>query len=137
MMSRRDSDTGLTTIPFAPIGKRKRGSCLGEQERRERKRAIDREAQRSLREKTKSHISELERTIQILTDQDKDRATADLLAEIDNLRAKNEQLQDTINSIKSLLGSDIAPRTNTTTEHSTATGGGAVASPTSSSNGMR
>lgn len=83
---------------------------MGEQERRERKRAIDREAQRSLREKTKTHIAELERTIQILRDQDRNGATASLLSEIDVLRAENERLRDVIDSVKSVVGSDLFSR---------------------------
>jgi hypothetical protein len=112
MVNRRSSDAAPPATPIAPVVKRKRrASCLGEQERRERKRAIDREAQRSLREKTKTHIAELERTIEILRDQDRNGATASLLSEIDSLRAENERLRDVIDSVKSVVGSDIFPRT--------------------------
>lgn len=136
MMNRRPSDAAELAIPVAPVVKRKRrASCLGEQERRERKRAIDREAQRSLREKTKTHIAELEWTIQILRDQDRNGATANLLSEIDSLRAENERLRDIIDSVRNVLGNDVAPRT-TATEYPPASGGGAIASPASSSNGM-
>lgn len=137
MVNRRPSDVAELAAPVAPVVKRKRrASCLGEQERRERKRAIDREAQRSLREKTKTHIAELERTIQILRDQDRNGATSNLLSEIDSLRAENERLRDIIDSVKSVLGNDIAPRTSTAAEHAPTSEGGAVASPASSSNGM-
>lgn len=137
MVNRRPSDAAELASPVAPVVKRKRrASCLGEQERRERKRAIDREAQRSLREKTKTHIAELERTIQILRDQDRNGATANLLSEIDSLRAENERLRDIIDSVKSVLGNEVAPRTSTATEQPPANGGGAIASPASSSNGM-
>jgi len=112
MVNRRASDAAPPATAIAPVVKRKRrASCLGEQERRERKRAIDREAQRSLREKTKTHIAELERTIQILRDQDRNGATASLLSEIDGLRAENERLRDVIDSVKSVVGSEIFPRT--------------------------
>jgi len=109
MVNRRASDAAPPPqTPIAPVAKRKRrASCLGEQERRERKRAIDREAQRSLREKTKTHIAELERTIQILRDQDRNGATASLLSEIDGLRAENERLKDVIDSVKSVVGLDF------------------------------
>lgn len=111
MVTRRASDAAPPPTTIAPVVKRKRrASCLGEQERRERKRAIDREAQRSLREKTKTHIAELERTIQILRDQDRNGATASLLSEIDALRAENERLRDVIDSVKSVVGSEIFPR---------------------------
>ncbi|KAH6619960.1 hypothetical protein C7974DRAFT_316333 [Boeremia exigua] len=123
MVTRRTSEVPDLTAP-APLAKRKRrASCLGEQERRERKRAIDREAQRSLREKTKTHIAELERTIQILRDQDRNGATANLLSEIDGLRAENERLRDIIDSVKSALGSDGAPRAMAATEAPGASGG--------------
>ena len=136
MVNRRPSDAADLAPPVAPVVKRKRrASCLGEQERRERKRAIDREAQRSLREKTKTHIAELERTIQILRDQDRNGRTANLLSEIDGLRAENERLRDIIENVKSVLGSDITPRTNAP-EPLTTNGVGAIASPASSSNGM-
>ncbi|KAJ8106695.1 hypothetical protein OPT61_g9369 [Boeremia exigua] len=137
MVTQRSSDAAESATPIAPVAKRKRrASCLGEQERRERKRAIDREAQRSLREKTKTHIAELERTIQILRDQDRNGATANLLSEIDSLRAENERLRDIIDSVKSVLGNDVAPRSNAAPEPSTSNGG-AIASPASSSNGHR
>src|SRR5690349_5335212 len=103
MVNRRASDAAPPQNSATPVVKRKRrASCLGEQERRERKRAIDREAQRSLREKTKTHIAELERTIQILRDQDQNGATASLLSEIDVLRTENERLRDVIDSVKSV-----------------------------------
>jgi hypothetical protein len=125
------------TNDTAPVVKRKRrASCLGEQERRERKRAIDREAQRSLREKTKTHIAELERTIEILRDQDRNGTAASLLSEIESLRAENERLRNVIDSVKSVIGGDFASRNNASSEHSGADGGGAVISPAATSVGM-
>ncbi|KAF2643188.1 hypothetical protein P280DRAFT_394905 [Massarina eburnea CBS 473.64] len=109
-MVTRSSEAAQPDIPAPVVKRKRRASCLGEQERRERKRAIDREAQRSLREKTKTHIAELERTIQILRDQDRNGATANLLHEIEGLRAENERLRDVIDSVKSLVGGDIFPR---------------------------
>ncbi|KAG9187897.1 hypothetical protein G6011_05768 [Alternaria panax] len=116
MINRRASDAAPPPqAPIAPVSKRKRrASCLGEQERRERKRAIDREAQRSLREKTKTHIAELERTIQILRDQDRNGTTASLLAEIDGLRVENERLKDVIDSVKSVVGLNFGVSSKTT-----------------------
>ncbi|KAF1913489.1 hypothetical protein BDU57DRAFT_589156 [Ampelomyces quisqualis] len=113
MVNRPASDAAPPQSSVAPVVKRKRrASCLGEQERRDRKRAIDREAQRSLREKTKTHIAELERTIQILRDQDRTGATSSLLSEIAVLRAENERLRDVIDSVKSVIGCDPFPRGN-------------------------
>ncbi|KNG45834.1 hypothetical protein TW65_07412 [Stemphylium lycopersici] len=118
MVNRRTSDAAPpppppppSQTPIAPVVKRKRrASCLGEQERRERKRAIDREAQRSLREKTKTHIAELERTIDILRTQDGNGVTASLLSEIEGLRAENERLRDVIDSVKSVVSNDFQAR---------------------------
>ncbi|EOA85678.1 uncharacterized protein SETTUDRAFT_177747 [Exserohilum turcica Et28A] len=111
MVSHRPADSATPQPPIAPVVKRKRRtSCLGEEERRERKRAIDREAQRSLREKTRTHIAELERTIEILRNQDRNGATANLLAEIDVLRAENERLRNVVESVKAIVGFDMALR---------------------------
>jgi hypothetical protein len=135
MVNRRASDAAPPQSSIAPVVKRKRrASCLGEQERRERKRAIDREAQRSLREKTKTHIAELERTIQILRDQDRNGATASLLSEIDVLRAENERLRDVIDSVKSVIGCDLFPRSGTGI--GAGNEGGQEQSPAASSVGM-
>ncbi|KAF2034502.1 hypothetical protein EK21DRAFT_97583 [Setomelanomma holmii] len=136
MVDRRASDAAPPQTPIAPVVKRKRrASCLGEQDRRERKRAIDREAQRSLREKTKTHIAELERTIQILRDQDRNGATASLLSEIDVLRAENERLRDVIDSVKNVIGCDLVPR-NTNTNLGIGNDGGSGDSPAASSVGQ-
>lgn len=109
--SHNDADTTAPLQSVAPVVKRKRrASCLGEQERKERKRAIDREAQRSLREKTKTHIAELERTIEILRDQDRNGATASLLTEIEGLRAENERLRDVIDAVRSVIGGEVFGR---------------------------
>jgi hypothetical protein len=136
MVTRRASDAAQPQTPVAPVVKRKRrASCLGEQERRERKRAIDREAQRSLREKTKTHIAELEKTIQILRDQDRNGATSSLLTEIDVLRNENERLRNVIDSVKSVVGCDFLPR-NTTANTAPASQGGLEHSPAVSSVGM-
>lgn len=114
MVNRRSNSDASITAPLqsvAPVVKRKRrASCLGEQERRERKRAIDREAQRSLREKTKAHIAELERTIDVLRNQDRNGATASLLSEIEGLRAENERLRDVIDGVRSVIGGEVFGR---------------------------
>ncbi|KAI8937663.1 hypothetical protein NX059_005365 [Plenodomus lindquistii] len=124
MVNRATSDAAPHQTPAAPVMKRKRrASCLGEQERRERKRAIDREAQRSLREKTKTHIAELERTIQILRDQDRNGATATLLTEIEELRTENDRLRDVIESVRSVVGGDFLSRNKTPTNPENRGGG--------------
>ena len=111
MVNTRATDATPAQPPAPALKRKRRASCLGEQERRERKRAIDREAQRSLREKTKTHIAELERTIQILRDQDRNGATASLLSEIDALRAENSRLRDVIDGVKSVVGADVLSAT--------------------------
>jgi hypothetical protein len=136
MVNRRANEIDPPQTPTAPVVKRKRrASCLGEQERRERKRAIDREAQRSLREKTKSHIAELERTIEVLRDQDQNGATSSLLSEIDVLRAENERLRDVIENVRSVIGCEAlnnsAPANTAAALHD-----GQVQSPVASSIGM-
>ncbi|KAF1947208.1 hypothetical protein EJ02DRAFT_417803 [Clathrospora elynae] len=136
MVNHRDSDAVPAQTPISPVLKRKRrASCLGEQERRDRKRTIDREAQRSLREKTKTHIAELERTIQLLRDQDQNGGTASLLSEIDVLRAENERLRNVIDSVKSVVGSDLLPRS--TAPKNTANCGDEGNSPAAISVGQR
>jgi len=133
MVNRRASDAAPPQTPIAPVVKRKRrASCLGEQERRERKRAIDREAQRSLREKTKTHIAELERTIQILRDQDRNGATSSLLSEIDALRAENERLREVIDSVRSVIGCELVSRDTVPTNPVVGNVGGQEHSPASS-----
>ncbi|KAF2820135.1 hypothetical protein CC86DRAFT_305466 [Ophiobolus disseminans] len=137
MVNRRASEAAPPQTPVAPVVKRKRrASCLGEQERRERKRAIDREAQRSLREKTKTHIAELERTIQILRDQDRNGATSNLLSEINDLRAENERLREVIDSVKSVVGCDLFPRNAVPTNVVATPQGGQEHSPAASSVGQ-
>ena len=90
--------------------RKRRASCSDEQERRERKRAIDREAERPSREKTKTHIAELEKSIQILRDQDRNDAAASPLGEIEQIRQGNESLRDMIDSVKSVVGNGIVSR---------------------------
>lgn len=140
--SDNDNDHATSLQCVAPVVKRKRrASCLGEQERKERKRAIDREAQRSLREKTKTHIAELERTIEILRNQDRNGATASLLTEIGGLRAENERLRDVIDAVRNVIGGDVLGRmAPTCTNSASATGArqeeDAMASPPLESTGI-
>jgi len=105
-------DAAATGPPPAPpaIKRPRRAFGLGEQERRERKRALDREAQRSLREKTKTYIAELERTIGILRDQSQHPATRGLLSEIDILREENDRLRNVIASVRGAVGDDVFGR---------------------------
>lgn len=108
MVNHKPSDAASSQISIAP--KRKRQvACLDEHERRERKRAMDREAQRSLREKTKTRIADLERTVEMLQ-KDGNSATASLLSEIDALRAENERLKQIIDNVRSVVGAGSISR---------------------------
>lgn len=90
----------LHPATFPVLEKKRKASYLGEQERRERKRAVDREAQRTLREKTRLHIANLERTIETLRNQDINGTTAALLDQIDGLRKENERLRGVIENVR-------------------------------------
>ncbi|KAL3418084.1 bZIP transcription factor [Phlyctema vagabunda] len=72
---------------------------------RERKRALDRKAQRVSREKTRSHIGNLEKTVRILKENGSN-ATNSLLDEIDRLHTEIDRLNRIINGIKAVLGVD-------------------------------
>ena len=74
---------------------------------RERKRALDRKAQRASREKTRSHIAHLEKMVQILSDKNGSAATSELMEEMSRLHAEIDRLRKIIDSIKSVLGADV------------------------------
>lgn len=74
---------------------------------RERKRALDRKAQRASREKTRSHIAHLEKMVQILSDKNGSAATSELMEEMTRLHAEIDRLRKIIDSIKSVLGADV------------------------------
>ncbi len=77
-------------------------------QQRERKRALDRKAQRASREKTKSHIAHLERMVQILSQRSGNEATTELLEEISTLHDEVDRLKKTIDSIRGILGVDMS-----------------------------
>jgi len=74
---------------------------------RERKRALDRKAQRASREKTRSHIAHLEKMVQILSNKNGSPATSELMEEMSRLHAEIDRLRKIIDSIKSVLGADV------------------------------
>ncbi|KAF8850538.1 hypothetical protein BDZ45DRAFT_192580 [Acephala macrosclerotiorum] len=76
-------------------------------QQRERKRALDRKAQRASREKTRSHIAHLERMVQILSERNGSAATNELLEEIETLHGEIDRLKKIIDGIKCLLGVDM------------------------------
>lgn len=72
----------------------------------ERKRALDRKAQRASREKTRSHLAHLERMVQILSEKN-GNAVTELLEEILTLHAEIDRLKKIIDGIKCLLEVDL------------------------------
>jgi chromosome segregation ATPase len=62
-----------------------------------RKRANDREAQRSIRQRTKNHIEELERRIQDLSGEHDDK-------NIEELQRRNAELEQELRQLKEVLG---------------------------------
>lgn len=70
---------------------------------RERKRALDRKAQRVSREKTKSYIAHLENMLQILGGNEA-TPTTKLIEENTELHAEIDRLRKVIDSIKAILG---------------------------------
>ena len=74
------------------------------EERLARKRELDRQAQRSARIKTKTHIAHLESRIETLT---KVQGTGDvksLIDQIEDQRKENEALKSTLKTIGKLIG---------------------------------
>jgi len=74
---------------------------------RERKRALDRKAQRASREKTRSHIAHLENMVQILSNTNGSAATSKLMEEMTLLQAEIDRLRKIIDSIRSALGTGV------------------------------
>lgn len=72
-------------------------------ERLARKRALDREAQRSSRCKTKNHIALLESRIEALTRLHDNGNTKELIDQIERQRVENEALQAKLRSIAKLV----------------------------------
>jgi hypothetical protein len=82
------------------------------EKQKQRKRALDRKAQRASREKTKSHIAHLEHIVEILGAKNGDSSTiAELMEENTRLRAEIERLKKIIDNIKSLLGVEVLEAT--------------------------
>ena len=80
---------------------------IDDDKQRERKRALDRKAQRASREKTRSHIAHLEKTVRILSEKNGGSAAGELLEEMDRLHAEIGRLRKIIDGVKSVLGADV------------------------------
>jgi hypothetical protein len=104
------SDRQLRPTTTSGISKRPRKASQqkdNDAQQRERKRALDRKAQRASREKTRSHIAHLEKMVQILSDKNGNTATSELLEEMGRLQAEIERLKKIIDAIKSVLGAEM------------------------------
>ncbi len=93
-----------------PISKRiRKSSAVKDNDiQRERKRALDRKAQRASREKTRSHIAHLERMVQILSQRNGNAATNELLEEISTLHEEVDRLKKIIDGIRGIVGVDMS-----------------------------
>jgi hypothetical protein len=94
--------------------RRQRGSRSTQKlsdERLARKRALDREAQRSSRCKTKNHIALLESRIEALTRVQANGNTKELMDQIEAQRKENEALRAMLKTVAKLVNSgDEVPR---------------------------
>jgi hypothetical protein len=99
----------LRTSADTPAGRPRKPSLrpTNDDKQRERKRALDRKAQRASREKTRSHIAHLEKMVRILSDKNGNSATRELLEEMGRLHAEIDRLRKIIDSVKSVLGTDV------------------------------
>jgi hypothetical protein len=87
-------------------GRKARSSFTDDDKQRERKRAMDRKAQRVSREKTRSHIAHLEKMVEILCEKNESEATTELMAEVSRLNQEIDRLRKIIEAIKSVLRAD-------------------------------
>ncbi|RDW74140.1 hypothetical protein BP5796_07582 [Coleophoma crateriformis] len=108
MSDQLESRSTRSPSPTRPKRARKlsRGKNGSEDKQRERKRALDRKAQRASREKTRSHIAHLEKMVAILTEKNGNGTTAELLEEMGRLHDEIDRLRKIIEGIKSALGGE-------------------------------
>lgn len=100
----KESQDGLTDDTFVPKpAPKRRASRAGTRsvasltpDQLARKRANDREAQRSIRQRTKNHIEELERRIQDLSAEHDEK-------NIEELQRRNEELEEELRQLKEIL----------------------------------
>jgi hypothetical protein len=108
------SDRQLRTSSSVPLRRPRKSSLrsVDDDKQRERKRALDRKAQRASREKTRSHIAHLEKMVRILSEKNGSTATSELMEEMGRLHAEIDRLRKIIDSIKSVLGTDVFESTS-------------------------
>ncbi|KAI9866196.1 MAG: hypothetical protein M1813_001757 [Trichoglossum hirsutum] len=85
-------------------------------EQLERKRANDRDAQRAIRERTKTQIESLERQIQDLTSQKPYQELQHALREKEMAQAENEEIRKRLHTILSLIQPILQPRNANTND---------------------
>jgi hypothetical protein len=108
----------LSRNPATPTARASKRQGSDADLRHQRKREMDKIAQRKSREKQRSHIAHLERTINILRKEKGSTAACELLEEIHQLRAENERLREIINSIKHTLGVSVGEISSSSYESS-------------------
>jgi hypothetical protein len=74
---------------------------------RERKREMDRKAQRLSREKNKSHIAHLEKLVEMLYQKNDKTANIELVEEVERLTAEVGRLRKVIWNVRNLVGGDM------------------------------
>jgi hypothetical protein len=118
------SDRQPRTSMNAPTRRTRKPSLrnIDDDKQRERKRALDRKAQRASREKTRSHIAHLEKMNRILSEKNGSTATGELMDEMGRLHAEIDRLRKIIDSIKSVLGTDVFESTTSRYEYALNTG---------------
>lgn len=89
----------------------------------ERKREVDRKAQRAIRERTKNRIAQLEQEVEYYKRLSEEGRTG-LLKELGQLREENRCLRQKLDAIKSIVSVDEGPgqSDNTTVTTSTLSG---------------
>ena len=68
---------------------------------------LDRKAQRTSREKTRSHIAHLEKMVKLLSEKNGSTVTVELVEEIDRLHAEVKTLRKIIEGVNSILETDL------------------------------
>jgi predicted RNase H-like nuclease (RuvC/YqgF family) len=90
-----------------PSGKAARQSQKLTEERRARKRELDRQAQRCARMKTKNHIAQLEEQIESLKAINLSGSAKTLMVQLEEQKKQNEILRSKLNAIVKLAGGEI------------------------------
>jgi hypothetical protein len=117
-VSPRANDDNLSSKPRETSGRsaktRKKSHVLPQSSRLERKRALDREAQKAHRERNKAYIAHLESLVEALqTSDDSDSRTNELVMQLEQSRTAIKALQETMTSITRLASGFISDQSST------------------------